>query len=279
MTGWLFALGSALFYGTSDFVGGLASRRAHYVVVALLGQLAGLVVAGIAAVVVVAPSPTVADLWWGALSGVGTAAGMVFLFRGMSHGAMSVVVPTSAVTGIALSALASVALGDERPSLLAWAGIAIAVPALWWVSSGQQATTATYSGGASDGLLAGVGIAVQYLALAQASAASGFWPVATGRVGALGVLVVGLVFVGRQALRPSRGPLVLALASGALAAAALISYFLATQHQIVAVAVALASLYPVIPVLLGILVLHERLTRRQTAGLVAAGAAIGLMAG
>ncbi|ODQ84885.1 GRP family sugar transporter [Mycolicibacterium holsaticum] len=278
MTGWLFALGSALFYGTSDFVGGLASRRAHYVVVALLGQLAGLVLAGIAAVVVVAPSPTAGDLWWGALSGVGTAAGLVFLFRGMSHGAMSVVVPTSAVTGIALSALVSVALG-ERPSLLAWAGIAIAVPALWWVSSGQQATTTTHSGGAGDGLLAGVGIAVQYLALAQASPASGLWPVATGRVGALGILVVALVFVGRQALRPSQGPVVLALVSGVLAASALISYLLATQHQIVAVAVALASLYPVIPVLLGILVLHERLTRRQTIGLLAAGAATLLMAG
>lgn len=279
MTGWLFALGSALFYGTSDFVGGLASRRAHYVVVALLGQLAGLVVAVTAAIVVITPALTAADLWWGALSGVGTAAGMVFLFRGMSRGAMSVVVPTSAVTGIALSALASVALGDERPSPLAWTGIAIAVPALWWVSSSRQTATDTHSGGASDGLLAGVGIAVQYLALAQASPASGLWPVATGRVGALGVLAAALLFVGRQSLRASRGPIALALASGALAAAALISYFLATQHQIVAIAVALASLYPVIPVLLGILVLHERLTRRQTAGLVAAGAATLLMAG
>ncbi|BBY79844.1 hypothetical protein MPUL_10020 [Mycolicibacterium pulveris] len=59
---------------------------------------------------------------------------------------------------------------------------------------------------------------------------------ATGRVGALGVLVVALVVAGRQALRVPKGPLALALASGALAAAALISYFLATQHQIVAVA-------------------------------------------
>lgn len=279
VTGWLFALGSALFYGTSDFVGGLASRRAHYVVVALLGQFAGLVVAVVAALVAIAPSPSAVDLWWGALSGVGTAAGMVFLFRGMSHGAMSVVVPTSAVTGIALSALVSVVLGDQRPSALAWTGIAIAVPALWWVSSGRQTDAGAHSGGAGDGLLAGVGIAVQYLALAQASPASGFWPVATGRVGALGVLIAALVVAGRQALRVSQGPLVLALASGALAAAALISYFLATQHQIVAVAVALASLYPVIPVLLGILVLHERLTRRQMAGLLAAGAATLLMAG
>ncbi|MDA4109096.1 hypothetical protein MHOL44478_17790 [Mycobacterium holsaticum DSM 44478] len=124
-----------------------------------------------------------------------------------------------------------------------------------------------------------MGIAVQYLALAQASPASGLWPVATGRVGALCVLGASLLFVGRQALRPSQGPVVLALVSGVLAASALISYLLATQHQIVAVAVALASLYPVIPVLLGILVLHERLTRRQTIGLLAAGATTLLMAG
>ncbi|BBY79845.1 hypothetical protein MPUL_10030 [Mycolicibacterium pulveris] len=166
MTGWLFALGSALFYGTSDFVAAWRLGGPYYVVVALLGQFAGLVVAGIAALVVIAPSPTAVDLWWGALSGFGTAAGMVFLFRGMSHGAISVVVPTSAVTGIALSAVVSVVLGDQRPSLLAWTGIAVAVPALWWVSSGRQVDAGAHSGGAGDGLLAGVGIAVQYLALA-----------------------------------------------------------------------------------------------------------------
>jgi drug/metabolite transporter (DMT)-like permease len=39
---------------------------------------------------------------------------------------------------------------------------------------------------------------------------------------------------------------------------------------LVAVAVVLSSLYPVIPVVLGITVLRERLTRHQSGGLVAA---------
>jgi EamA domain-containing membrane protein RarD len=40
----------------------------------------------------------------------------------------------------------------------------------------------------------------------------------------------------------------------------------------------LAALYPVVPVLLGLTVLRERLTRTQTAGLGLAGAAVGLIA-
>ena len=59
---------------------------------------------------------------------------------------------------------------------------------------------------------------------------------------------------------------------------ALTCYLLATRHQLVTVAVVLSSLYPAVPVLLGITLLHERVTRGQVAGLVCAGAAIGLLA-
>jgi drug/metabolite transporter (DMT)-like permease len=47
-------------------------------------------------------------------------------------------------------------------------------------------------------------------------------------------------------------------------------YLLATRSELVAVAVVLSSLYPVIPVLLGIAVLGERLTWKQSLGLGAA---------
>ena len=56
---------------------------------------------------------------------------MLFLYRGISRGAMSVVVPVSAVGGVALPVLVSVALLGDRPTVLAWTGIAVAVPALW----------------------------------------------------------------------------------------------------------------------------------------------------
>lgn len=44
-----------------------------------------------------------------------------------------------------------------------------------------------------------------------------------------------------------------------------------------AIAVVLASLYPAIPVILGLAVLHEKVTRTQLTGLVGAGAAVVLL--
>jgi uncharacterized membrane protein len=86
----LLALLSAVAYGVADFVGGLVSRRAHVGTVSLVGQIAGL-----GFTLLVAPfaggSVMLADLGWGAVSGVGTGVGMLFLFRGMARGDMSVV--------------------------------------------------------------------------------------------------------------------------------------------------------------------------------------------
>jgi drug/metabolite transporter (DMT)-like permease len=69
-----------------------------------------------------------------------------------------------------------------------------------------------------------------------------------------------------------------AAACGVAAAAALVCYLLATRLTLDVVAVVLSSLYPAIPVLLGITLLRERLSAWQKAGLVAAGISIGFLA-
>jgi drug/metabolite transporter (DMT)-like permease len=68
-----------------------------------------------------------------------------------------------------------------------------------------------------------------------------------------------------------------ALLVGAGAALGLILYLLATRRQMLALAVVLASLYPALPVVLGIAVLRERVARRQAVGLLGAAAAIVLL--
>lgn len=65
--------------------------------------------------------------------------------------------------------------------------------------------------------------------------------------------------------------------NGGLAAAALVCYLLATREQLVVIAVVLSSLYPVVPVLLGVFALRERLSRTQAAGLGGAAAAVVLL--
>ncbi|MFF8594686.1 EamA family transporter [Streptomyces sp. NPDC015220] len=282
--GALLALASAVLYGIVDFAGGMLSRRLHFTAVTFLGQLGGLLLAVTAALLVPAHSVRPADLCWGALSGVGSGAAMLLLNRGLSRGAMSVVVPVSAVTSVALSVLCGVLVLGDRPTFLAWAGIAVAAPALWLVSGGGAARARSAGEGAGrgtpDGLWASAGVAVQYLALAQAGPSSGLWPVAAGRLAAVAVLLPAVV----GGTRPLRGPrpspvrAAQALLTGAGAALALSLYLLAAQRQMLAVAVVLASLYPALPVLLGLVALHERVTRRQAAGLLGAAAATVLLA-
>jgi drug/metabolite transporter (DMT)-like permease len=78
-------------------------------------------------------------------------------------------------------------------------------------------------------------------------------------------------------LRLSPGLTAAAGVNGGVAALALVCYLLATREQLVTVAVVLSSLYPAIPVLLGITVLRERLGGRQVAGLAGSAAAVLLL--
>lgn len=218
-----------------------------------------------------------ADLAWGAGSGIGTGLAMAFLFRGLSRGAMSVVVPISAVGGVALPVLVSVAFLGERPPWLIWVGILIAVPALWFISRSTDGPESDSASRASvyDGLAASGGIPIQYLCLAQAHASTGLWPILSGRAAAILTILVAAVMFLRNAATRSTVPwspsvLALSIGAGVLAAAALTAYLYALQTEFITVAVVLSSLYPVVPVIVGLLFLGERLRRSQALGLAAA---------
>ncbi|MDL4819355.1 EamA family transporter [Actinomadura opuntiae] len=273
MTGAFLALASALCYGIADVTGGLLSRRADFRTVAFLGQVGGLVCAVAVAFAVPVRELSWQDVAWGALSGIGTGIAMVFLYRGIGQGTMSVVVPVSAVGGVALPVLVGVAFLGDRPSLTAWTGIAVVLPALWLVSRSRSDERDRVRSALVNGLVASAGIGVQYLALAQAGHDAGLWPVAAGRLAA----VVAIAPMARARTLPGMRTQLGALATGAVAAAALAFYLLATRQQLVVIAVVLSSLYPVVPVLWGVTALRERLSAGQVAGLVAAAAAVLLL--
>ncbi|MBC3987428.1 EamA family transporter [Streptomyces sp. AC563] len=277
--GALLALASAVGYGFVDFAGGLLSRRVHFAVVTFLGQVGGLLLALVAALLLPAEAVGSADLIWGALSGVGSATAMHFLNRGLSRGAMSVVIPVSAVTGVALSVVCGVCFLGDRPTPLAWLGICVTVPALWLVSTGGGRGGEGGSGPGSvvtDGLVASLGVAVQYVALAQAAPASGLWPVAVGRLAAV-LLLLPATWRHTSEFGKSARSAGLAALIGAGAALGLILYLWSTRMQMLAVAVVLASLYPAVPTILGLTVLREKVTRAQAVGLAGSAAAVVLL--
>ncbi|WP_406121490.1 hypothetical protein OHQ89_05540 [Streptomyces canus] len=164
-------LSASLEPGGAPTTGGLLSRRVHFAAVTFLGQVGGLLLATSAALFLPADAVRPVDLRWGALSGVGSGAAMHFLNRGLSHGAMSVIVPVSAVTGVASPSCAECCSATGRPPW-PWLGIVLSVPALRMVCGGG----ADDGAGVPDGLPASAGVALQYIALAQAGASSGLWP-------------------------------------------------------------------------------------------------------
>ncbi|MDP9819022.1 EamA family transporter [Spirilliplanes yamanashiensis] len=276
--GALLALLAAVSYGAGDFVGGVGGRRTVPALVTVVIQVVGVLSAALAVLVVPGGAPTAAVLAWGALSGVGSGIGNAALFRGLALGRMSVVAPVSAVTTALLPALAGVLDGD-RLSGLAWAGVAVALPAIALVSrepggadAGEPLRDVRY------GLLAGTGFGLLFIALDRAGTAAGAWPLLPGQLVAVAVVAALAGPAMRRADRAGWGPAVRwGLPSGLLGAAANLLFLAATGRGQLTVAAVLTALYPAVTVLLAATVLRERLRAVQAVGLAAAGVAVTLV--
>ncbi len=269
------ALGAAVAYGLSDFIGGLASRRTTPWPVALLGGFGGLVGALVLALAVPG-DPTSGDLAWGALAGLGSGSGTVFLYRGLATGRMAVVAPVSAVGAAVVPVVIGIATG-ERPSALVAIGVVVALPGIWLVARAPEATSDDRSGGLTDGILAGLGFGLLFVALGQVPEDAGLWPLAAAQAVAVATIGVLATLV-RAAWVPSAASEWWGAVAGLVASGAVLMFLLATQSDLLTVAAVLTSLYPAFTILLAALVLREHIYRTQGAGLVLCGAAVALVA-
>jgi drug/metabolite transporter (DMT)-like permease len=262
--GLVLALTAAVAYGSSDFVGGTGSRRHSPWGVVLVGQACGgalMIACGL-----LAPAdPRNADFAWALLGGAGSAAGSIFLYRGLSRGRMGLVAPVSAVGAAVLPVLVGVALG-ERPTWLAWLGVLVALPGIWLVSRGSMASTVGTHGAFVDGVAAGAGFGVLFIALGQVSSGAGFMPLAANQLFGAAVTVVVAAVLGKE-WRPHLGVLPWGGVSGALGAAGTLTFLLSTHATDLGVAAVLTSLYPAVTVLLASVTLGERLGRGQRLGI------------
>ncbi|WP_129789006.1 DMT family transporter [Promicromonospora panici] len=282
------ALLSALCFGLTHFVSGVVSRTWNGVTVAAAAQVGGTVLSLVLVAALPAGHPTAVTLLWGVASGIGTGVGVGFLYRAMSRGPMSVVAPVSDVAGVALPVVVGVLLLRERPSPWAYAGIVVALLAIWLVSRGRadggDVRDRRDSGdhprrtiaGVPDALIAGVGLATHFVAIERIPAGAGLWPVAVSRVVSIVVLVVLVVGLGAPRGLPWR-PASAAFVAGAVGTVATILYWTAVDGGLMTTTVVLASLYPAIPVVLAIVFLRERLAPGQVLGLLGAAVAIPLI--
>jgi drug/metabolite transporter (DMT)-like permease len=262
--GILLGLAAALLYGSSDFGGGLASRRYGPLRVTVIGSAAATVLAWVVLIGSGGPGPSVRAVAWGLAGGLAGGAGTLALYRGLARGQMSVVGPVSAVGAAVVPVGAGIALG-ERPGVLAVAGVLVALPAIVLVAaSGSE--RGRLGSGLFDGLAAGLAFGILFIALAQAGRNAGMWPVACEQTGTLLVTLAVAVF-SREPLKIPVRAAGLPVLAGASSTAAALAYFYATHVSMLAVAAVLTSLYPGVTVVLARTILHERFSPAQRAGL------------
>lgn len=125
-------------------------------------------------------------------------------------------------------------------------------------------------------LASGVAIGIFFITFAQSGSNAGMWPLLAARVVSVS-LFSGIALAGRQSLRMPRRVLGLVIVAGVLDMVANALYVLATRNGPLSIVVTLSSLYPASTVLLARIVLKERLSGWQVAGVVTALAAVVLI--
>jgi len=287
----ILALLSSVLWGSSDFAGGLLCRRLPVMVVIAASQFAALIAAAgfvVASVAVCDGGLAGSALGWGAVSGFAGMVGLICFYSALASGAMGVVAPIASM-GAAVPLVVGLVRGD-RPSVLQAVGIAVALVGVVLVA---RVPVATDSATASrlprevhrrSVVLAGAAAAGFGLALLAIAEAGGgqqhgrFEDVLAGllsqRIVNVGVAAVGLLVLRRRrtalTVSPSlRLPLV---AVGLVDIGSNTAYGFASLHGLVSVVSVLASLYPVVTILLARTFLAERLAGTQ---LIGVGATLG----
>jgi drug/metabolite transporter (DMT)-like permease len=277
VTSILLALGASLAWGLSDFGGGLSARRLAVPLVLAVSQAAGL---GLAAAVVAAeqpPTPAAGQLAWGAAAGLAGVIGLAAFYRALAVGTMGIVAPITA-TAIVVPVAYGVARG-ERPSALQATGLALAFAGVIAVSFepiDAPDRRRRLGVGVGLALLAALGFGCALLFLSRAAAGGTLWATLSMRAVGAPLVVAGCFLLRPQHARPSRVWLLLACVGlGDTGANTL--YSAATKHGLLSVVAVLASLYPVILVVLGRIFLAERMAHGQLAGIAAVLAGVALI--
>jgi drug/metabolite transporter (DMT)-like permease len=267
----LLALGAALCWGLSDFLGGLKSRSSAVLSVLLVSQVTALSVLAFIVVARGLPAPDGRFLAYAAIAGLGEAVGIAALYRGLAVGQMTVVAPIAATAPV-LPVLAGLAAG-EVPGPVASVGVVLAAAGVAITSARRDAVNTAPSRLAPSvgyGLLAAAGFGSFFLAMDLASEADVPWALLAARL--TSVLTVGavtVVAIGRTGrLRVQRGDLHVLALIGLLIVGADSMYATATTRGLLGVAAVLGSLHTVVTIGLARIVLDERLERAQRVGVV-----------
>jgi drug/metabolite transporter (DMT)-like permease len=266
------ALGASLTWGFADFFGPLKGRTLGALRALVYVQLGGLVaIALIVAIRGKGPADLAALLAIpAAISGT---LGLYAYYQGMAVGAMSIVAPIAGISA-AVPVVFGIATGD-RPSTWQWLGIASALGGVF-LASREPGRGGRVAAGVGLALLAAVGFGGYFPPMHAAGHADFWWASLIFRMTSTSV-VLAVVAIRRPALAapPIQVSLLALIGVGDMLGNLL--FAAASTSGLVSITSVLASLYPIVTVVLARLVLKERVARSQEAGIALTLAGVALI--
>lgn len=268
-----YGLAAVVAWGTSDFLGGYATRRANAFLFTTVVNIGGLLLVGALAFASHVPFPSARSVAWVLAGGISGGAGLAIFYRALSSGRMGLTAPVAAVLSAAIPALFSI-FTEGLPGRIPLLGFLFAATGLWLI-------TRTEDGSKPEGIglavLAGIGFASFYLCVRQAGDASPLWIASLTRVGGLIITSLIVLIVGKfRDITPAG--LRWGVLTGCIDSMGTIFFVYASRTGRLDEAVVISSLYPAVTVLLARMFLKEHLTRWRFVGLLAALAAVPMIA-
>jgi uncharacterized membrane protein len=273
------ALGAAVSWGVSDFVGGVTSKRLAIVWVLLSTQLVGLLIVLPFAMARGVPHLDAAAVVFaigGSLSGL---VGIAALYRAIALGVASIAAPISG-TGAVLPVLLGLARGDPVTALQE---IGMVCALLGVVIASRTSQEQAHLGrdariGVGFALVAALGFGGFFILLHEASTRDVLWAVSIQRTTGLCILGV-IAILRRPRFDMTRTDVPRLALVGTLDQTANVLYGFSSTIGLVSLSSVLVSLYPMVTVLLARFVLDERISRLQKSGVALALAGVAMVAG
>src|SRR5271165_3076688 len=273
----VYGLCAVLAWGTSDFLGGYATRRANAFLFTTVVNLGGLILVGTLASASHAPFPSGRSAAWVLAGGTCGGAALAIFYRALSSGRMGLTAPVAAVLSAAIPTLFSI-FTEGLPRAISILGFVFAGIGLWLITRAEDGSTPA---GIGIAVLAGIGFAGFYLCIRQAGNGSALWMASLTRAGGLVItaLIVGLIALRQGSLlNITAAGLRWGVVTGCLDSLGTILFVRASQTGRLDEAVVISSLYPTITVILARIFLKEHFTRWRFIGLLAALAAVPMIA-
>ncbi len=262
----LLALAASLSWGVGDFLGGVKARVLPSLTVLAASQPFGLAALGIAVLARGTGIPG-GEVAWSALAAIFGTIGLFAFYRGMAAGAMSVVAPIAALAA-GIPVLWGVAVSGNHVSGLQGIGFIAAIGGSVAASLELRPERRQVAAGVGWAVLAMLAFGAYYVPMHAASTQDWLWPAFLFRCTSV-TLVWSVVLLSRARPTGLRGHWLALIAIGLLDTGGNALYAAAaSSHGLLSVVSVLASLYPVVTVLLARLMLGERVQRTQDAGII-----------